>query len=174
MIILPLCSPISAYVASFAPAATTSATASLFKSDTSSSTPAFNKFFAIGLPMIPSPINPTFIFIHPFSFSLHMIVYFHNIVYTCSFPFGSVKYVVLFCFWLHFTTYRYTGQDVIFLSLISPVLRLYFCLFLTYTSLFFRYFLNIIDNFFHPCFPFHLTDFSPYCMIFIVKMHEFC
>lgn len=51
-----------------------------------------------GLPMIPSPINPTFIFIHPFSFSLHMIVYFHNIVYTCSFPFGSVKYVVLFCF----------------------------------------------------------------------------
>ena len=38
------------------------------------------------------------IFIHPFSFSLHMIVYFHNIVYTCSFPFGSVKYVVLFCF----------------------------------------------------------------------------
>ena len=66
--------------------------------DMSSVTPAFNKFFAIGLPMIPSPINPTFIFIHPFSFSLHMIVYFHNIVYTCSFPFGSVKCVVLFCF----------------------------------------------------------------------------
>ena len=53
--------PISAKEASLPPAAVTSATASLFRSAQKTSTPARRRFFAIGLPMIPRPINPAFI-----------------------------------------------------------------------------------------------------------------
>ena len=47
--------------AAVAPQDTRSATASLLKSKTTSSWPALTRFFAIGLPMIPNPINPIFI-----------------------------------------------------------------------------------------------------------------
>ena len=53
--------PISAYEASLPPFATTSATASLLRSAQTTSTPALRRFFAMGLPIIPRPINPAFI-----------------------------------------------------------------------------------------------------------------
>ena len=50
---------------------TTSATASLLRSAHSTSAPAFSKFFAIGLPIMPSPMNPTFMASPSFPFRGH-------------------------------------------------------------------------------------------------------